>query len=222
MTFTSKWIQSWRKGINDCLKTTRNSKILHLFLLNTPTHPPLDQTSLTKLFFYWILAGFPGYWFHNLSSPRLSTCTVFVWANSTWHQCYFCGEGQALSGTKSTELPRWNSVHSTGVEHSLNSTLPQTASHSGWVSQRETNEWLFSGWKHSFLHTAEMLPRLREVAARNENAHGKSSLRLLSFSDPLSIIFMNISTNCFSVTSLRWLNLTSAASFAQVLSILVL
>lgn len=34
-----------------------------------------------------------------------------------------------------------------------------------------------------------MLPRLREVAPRHENAHGKSSLQLLSFSDPLSIIF---------------------------------
>lgn len=38
-------------------------------------------------------------------------------------------------------------------------------------------------------------------------------LQLLSFNDPFSIIFMNISTNCFSVISLLpCLNLTSAAS----------
>lgn len=125
----------------------------------------IRQQLTDSIIFYWILAIFPGYWLHNLSCPWLSTCTVFVSANSTWHQCYFCGEGQALSGTKSTERLRWNSVHSPCSQHrswTFPEFHPPTGSILCRMSLSEGNKWM------AFLRLKTFLSPHRRDAAQAE------------------------------------------------------
>lgn len=216
-----------------CLKITRNSKIspqyphschvCYLWIRHKAAAHWLNNFLLDSVYFSRILT--PQLVFsmaehlHSLCLSKLyMTSMLFLWRGSSPVKYKEHKEHRTFEVEFSPQPPF------SAQELNISWIPPSHRQHlnAGWVSQRETNEWLFSDWKHSFLQTAEMLPRLREASPKNENVHGKSSLQLLSFSDPLSIIFMNISTNCFSVTSLPWLNLTSAASFAQVLSILVL